>query len=680
MPRHLPHGIASALLLVLLAPVASGSHSIAHATADAPPGGATLHLHGFPSTGDYVVGFAPHVGRAAAENAARERGLIPLRWIEPLHALVVHPAPSVGSDGAATDVEARLHGMAARPDVRYVEADAIARPQLSPDDPRYDAHQWAPQRIGAPEAWDTTTGSSDVIVAVLDSGLDMAHEDLVGRWVPGTDIFNGDTDPSDDFGHGTWVSGVVSAGLDNGVGIASIGGATRVMPIKVTDDTGSTSYSRIASGVAWAVDNGADILNISLGGTADLQILEDAMRNAHDAGVLVVAAAGNGNSSTRLYPAAYETVLAVAATTETDARWPSSNYGDWLSIAAPGSAIDTTNWTGNGAGTYVTAGGTSVATPHVAGVAALVLAACPDLTRDGLVDRLQSTALDLGDPGFDPYFGHGRVDAAAAVAGCAPPTPAPETDIFMSVARSGSVSGIAFDDEDILRFEPGNATWSLLFDGSDVGLSSTDVTGIAFVDGGIWMSFGSPAVLPGVGTVDDSDIVRFDPTSLGDTTAGTFGWVLDGSDVGLSKNGEDLDAIGLLPDGRVLLSTTGSVDLPSLSADDEDLLVFTFTRMGERTEGTWDLYFDGSDVDLDGKREDVNAVWSDAASGDLYLSTMGAFSVPGSHGTAADVFVAHPQSLGPDTSCTFGPGLYWSGALWGFGAEDIDALEIAVAP
>ncbi|MDR9452044.1 MAG: hypothetical protein RI637_12610, partial [Acidimicrobiia bacterium] len=233
--------------------------------------------------------------------------------------------------------------------------------------------------------------------------------------------------------------------------------------------------------------------------------------------------------------------------------------------------------------------------------------------------------------------------------------------------------------EDILAYDTASGTWSMFFDGSDVGLnasSSLDVDAFELLgDGSLLLSFVGPASVGDLGTVDDSDIVRFVPTSLGTSTAGTFEWYFDGSDVGLTTNGEDIDAITLLADGRIVVSTVGGFSVPGASGADEDLIAFTPTTLGAATSGTWELYFDGSDVALNNaSSEDVNGVWVDSVSGEVYLTTLGAFSVVGASGSGADIFVCNPTSLGSSTICTFAP--YWEGAAYGWGAEVTDGIHI----
>ena len=216
----------------------------------------------------------------------------------------------------------------------------------------------------------------------------------------------------------------------------------------------------------------------------------------------------------------------------------------------------------------------------------------------------------------------------------------------------------------------------MVFDGSDVGLTG-DVNAFAFLsDGSLLLSIDGTATLSGV-AVDDSDIVRFVPTSLGTNTAGTFSMYFDGSDVGLSTSSEDIDALQVLSDGSLIVSFTGSYSVTGASGVDEDLARFVPTSLGDNTAGTWSIYFDGSDVGLNtASSEDTNGLWIDSTNGDLYLTTVGVFSVTGVSGDGADLFVCHPITLGSTTSCNFGPGLYWDGSVYGFAGEVMDAVEI----
>ncbi|MBP6473427.1 MAG: proprotein convertase P-domain-containing protein, partial [Chloroflexi bacterium] len=255
-------------------------------------------------------------------------------------------------------------------------------------------------------------------------------------------------------------------------------------------------------------------------------------------------------------------------------------------------------------------------------------------------------------------------------------TPVPGGDvIYMSSTTNGNAGGIAFNDEDIVAYNTSTGTWSLYFDGSDVGIT-TDISAFAILsDGSMLMSFDSTTTAGAAGTVADADVVQFFPTSLGSNTAGTFALYLDGSDVGLTTTSEDIDAISVLADGRIILSTVGNISVTGVSGLDEDLVAFTPSSLGANTSGTWAYYFDGSVVDLGtSSSEDVNGVWIDPVNGDVYLTTLGAFAVTGVTGDGADIFVCAPGSLGATTSCTYRS--YWDGSTLGFAGEIMDAFEI----
>ena len=249
--------------------------------------------------------------------------------------------------------------------------------------------------------------------------------------------------------------------------------------------------------------------------------------------------------------------------------------------------------------------------------------------------------------------------------------------IYASTKTDGSIGSIDFADEDILLYDSGAQTWSLFFDGSDVGLDGNSIDVRAFhlnADGSILLSLNKDTSVPDVGSIDDSDILRFVPTSTGSSTSGTFELYFDGSDVDLTTSGEDIDAIGFTSDDRLIVSTKGSPIVGNFAGKDEDLLVFNDTSLGENTSGTWELYFDGSDVGLnDGGGEDVNATWIDS-NGDIYLSTVGTFNVDGVNGDGADIFTFTPNSIGSNTNGTFNP--FFDGSSKGLSGEIIDGFTI----
>jgi hypothetical protein len=247
--------------------------------------------------------------------------------------------------------------------------------------------------------------------------------------------------------------------------------------------------------------------------------------------------------------------------------------------------------------------------------------------------------------------------------------------IYLSSTTNGSVPGAgSFADEDILAFNPNDNSWSLYFDGSDVGLGGSGMDVNAFTvlpNGEILLSVIAPISLPGVGSVDDSDIVKFVPTSLGSTTAGTYSIYFDGSDVGLTTDSEDVDAIAITADNRLVISTEGNYSVSGLSTGaDEDLLLFNSSDLGSNTRGTWAFHFDGSDADLTSS-EDITGAWI-AANGDIYLTAGGNFTVGSVSGQASDIFRCTPSSFGANTACAFA--FFWDGGAQNFGTAVIDGL------
>lgn len=295
-----------------------------------------------------------------------------------------------------------------------------------PNDPRYP-EQYGPARIRAPEAWDLATGA-DVLISIIDTGVFCGHEDLIGKCVAGYDFVNKDTDPADDHGHGTHVSGIAAAVTDNGVGISGMCWGCAIQPVKVLNSGGSGSWEQVASGIVWATDNGSDVISMSLGGSGYSQLVEDAVNYAWVNGVLIFAAAGNTGGTPILYPAAYEAVIAVAATDASDNRASFSSYGAKVELSAPGvSNLSTVppytcalcDPTG-----YHSYSGTSMATPHAAGAGAVLLS-YSGMTNTSARAVLDATAKDLGSTGRDVYYGFGLVDLYAVLMGEIPPTPVP---------------------------------------------------------------------------------------------------------------------------------------------------------------------------------------------------------------------------------------------------------------
>lgn len=270
--------------------------------------------------------------------------------------------------------------------VLRVEIDGVATASQSseptpPNDARY-GEQWALPVIGLPEAWESLPPRT-ITIAVIDSGVCSNHPDLQGRILPGYDFVDDDNDPTDTFGHGCGVAGVIAANSNNGQGIVGVAPNAQIMPLRVLNDVGLGNYSNIANAIVYAVDNGADIINLSLAGSTSSAILEAAVAYAVDNGVVVIAAAGNSGVEGAFFPAAYPSVIAVGSIDPvTYERSRFSNFGADIDVWAPGRDILTTNT----AGGYEFVSGTSFAAPIVAGITAMSEAMdAPLNTEDGIV-------------------------------------------------------------------------------------------------------------------------------------------------------------------------------------------------------------------------------------------------------------------------------------------------------
>lgn len=306
--------------------------------------------------------------------------------------------------------EARIaRALAQNPRIAFAELNRRVPPIATVNDPDF-SKQWHLTTMGAPGAWDYTFGDG-VTVAVLDTGVYPYHSDLSGKVLSGWNTVSQNSDTADIQGHGTWVAGVVGAIADNLNGGASTAPGAMILPIRITNDSAGWAYfSDMAEGITWAADNGAKVANLSYGGAAGSSTVASAASYMMDKGGVVVVAAGNDNTDYGYANSPY--LYVAAATTSSDARASYSSFGQFVDIAAPGSSIYTT---ASGGG-YQSVNGTSFASPNAAAVAAMVMAANPALTPTDVLAVVSGTALDLGNAGWDPYYGHGRVDAHGAVA------------------------------------------------------------------------------------------------------------------------------------------------------------------------------------------------------------------------------------------------------------------------
>jgi subtilisin family serine protease len=307
--------------------------------------------------------------------------------------------------------------LGADPRVEFAERNALLRALTIPDDPIYKEFQWGLRKIGMEAVWDVTMGNPNVVVAVLDTGVDEAHPDLEPNVLEGYDFVNDDPDAWDDSSHGTHVAGVIAALGNNGEGTAGIAWRSKILPIKVLDSKGLGPDAAVSKGIIYAVENKARVINLSSGTPYQSRLLDEAVRFAERRGVLVVAAAGNtgdkGNEV--IYPAAYSTVMAVGATDEKDGAPPFSQRQPYVAISAPGVDVPGPAWRDAGNGPYILHTGTSAAAPHVSGLAALLLSIKSDLTPQQLRETITGTADEVNPRSGGSFLGAGRINAFKAV-------------------------------------------------------------------------------------------------------------------------------------------------------------------------------------------------------------------------------------------------------------------------
>jgi hypothetical protein len=290
----------------------------------------------------------------------------------------------------------------------------------APNDPQW-INQYGPIAANFDWVWPWHSGAGQTI-AIIDTGVNTANLEFLGRVVPGYDFVNNDSDPADDHGHGTRVAGIALAATNNGYLIAGAAPGATLMPIKSIGSDGTGTTSNVVAGIVWAVDNGADVINLSLGSTSasSADLYGPALQYARDRGVSVVCAAGNNGATPLLYPAQLANCLSVGAHDINGIRWTSSNYGSELDLSAAGVFVRSFNHLG----TALSGNGTSFASPHVAAAVA-ILRARGD-SAQAARDQLEASAYDAGDPGWDPYYGHGLLDVAYALEIPDPSLPCPE--------------------------------------------------------------------------------------------------------------------------------------------------------------------------------------------------------------------------------------------------------------
>lgn len=374
---------------------------------------------------DILVGFVDGVSDLDADAVYSLHG----KRIETFRGINVHRVRTNNPSGA-------ILALQRHPGVRFAELNHRRELQVLPNDPSYPS-QWHLPKISAPQAWDTETGDRQITVAVIDTGVDGNHPDLAAQMVPGRNVLANSSDTADSTGHGTAVSGVIGAIGNNSVGVAGVNWSVGIMPVRICNSPcDSVLDSTLTAAIMWAADNGADVINLSVGGWPYSNTLQNAVNYAWSRGVTIIAAACNFGSSSPCYPAALDNVIAVSATDQNDNLASFSNYGSWIDVAAPGVGVFTTN-SGGGYGGW---NGTSFSSPNVAGLAALILGVNAALSNADVVGIIKNNADDLGS-GFDELYGWGRINASRAVnaVGVPPPPPPPPGDTTPPVIQSSSI-------------------------------------------------------------------------------------------------------------------------------------------------------------------------------------------------------------------------------------------------
>jgi len=387
----------SLLLLLLTSPAAQAP--VATGTPTVQP-----ETHPAYVPGELIVGLKPNSSRDGLDLLQGMNLMEGNAELDSLHTVVVEVTPG--------QEEVALQELLSDPAVLFAEYNYYIHAALVPDDPLYsDTDHYGPRRIQAESAWDITTGSSSVIVAVLDSGIDAMHTEFSGRLMTGYDFVDDDWEPDDEHGHGTHVTGIIAATGNNATGMAGMDWHARILPLRVLDETGWGTVDDLAAALIYAADQGADVINMSVGGSFQSSTLQQASYYAYRKGAAQFASSGNGGAGTVLTPANYPWVMAVGATTRIDQRAALSNYGPELDIMAPGVNILSAYLSGG----YQSLSGTSFSCPFAAGTAALLASQALFDTPDEIYYALRNTALDIGDAGFDNRTGYGLLQAADAL-------------------------------------------------------------------------------------------------------------------------------------------------------------------------------------------------------------------------------------------------------------------------
>lgn len=298
-----------------------------------------------------------------------------------------------------------------RNDVLFAEPHYLLLPNMVPNDTFYPDYQWNMPIIDMEKAWEISKGKESIKVAVIDTGVQLDHPEFQGKILKGYNVLNGSNNADDDNGHGTHVAGIIAAHINNNEGIAGMTANNPIIPIKGIGADGSGSSFDIAKGIKWATDHGAKVINLSVGNYNPSEVLHDAIKYAYEKDVVMIAATGNDNTSQPSYPAAYPEVIGVSAIDGNKKRATFSNYGQSLDVVAPGVDIPSTYMNYE----YAQLSGTSMACPHVTGLATLIRSVNPSLKNHQVMKIIKQSSDDLGSPGRDDYYGYGLINVSKAL-------------------------------------------------------------------------------------------------------------------------------------------------------------------------------------------------------------------------------------------------------------------------
>jgi len=425
--------------------------------------------------GELLIKFADTVSDTQKEDIIKSHGAQTVGEISKIGVKILK-VPEQGLSG----IMQALKGVNG---VEYVETDSIIEPALVPNDPYYGI-QWHLAKIDASDAWTINTGTNGPVIAILDTGFFATHPDLSSKFVSGYNTYSNtfDWSPSSSCDHGDWVAGTAAAMTNNLYGVAGVGWANRIMPIKVTSDLCGATTTSIANGIIYAADHGAKVANVSFAIYAGDSTITSAAQYMYNHGGWVVAAGGNSGTFVSSPDNPY--IISVGATIQDDTIAYFSSYGSYIDFAAPGVGIYTT-CTCNVIGNYTSVSGTSFSSPIVAGVIALLFSQNPNATPQQVYNALKSSAVDLGTPGYDNYFGWGRIDAYRALQTISIGVDTAPPSVSISSPTTGSIISSTSPTITGTSSDPGSGIWSVTVTLDSISKTVTGTTSWSVTTSGL---------------------------------------------------------------------------------------------------------------------------------------------------------------------------------------------------